>query len=128
MPILQNRAYEVLQKIVEHENDRAELCQTVQASMRSSARHAFFVLMLSLNLTKNVSKIRFWNHSRRGRVVAVDYCTEKVTVDCTSILEYSNEKETFFELVLDIKDVHVPKDYESKVDKSGSDRGYNSDA
>ena len=65
----------------------------------------------------------------RGRVVAVDYHTEKVTVDCASILEYDNGKEIFFEFVLDIKNVYVPKDYESEVDESGrSDCGYNSDA
>lgn len=44
------------------------------------------------------------------------------------VLEYGNRKETFFEFVLDIKDVYVPNNFKSKVDEPGSDRGYNSDA
>ena len=71
----------------------------------------------------------FWkgNKITRGSVVAVDYRTKKVTVNCGSILHYDPEKKTFWNLC--IKDVHVPIDYESeRDDEPGFDHGYNSDA
>ena len=133
MPILHNRTYEVLQKIIKLENDLAELCRTVQGSMRRSDKCVVFCANARVEFDKECVKDQLPEAFKgmeitRGHVVAVDYRKEKVTVDCGSILEYGTRKETFFEFVLDINNVYFPKDYESKVDASESDRGYNSDA
>ena len=136
MPILHNRTNKVLKTIIKLQNEFSELRQTVEASTRCSARRTVFgantfVQFDCERVKDQVPESQRENEINCGRVVAVDYCTEKVTVDCGSlVVDSGTGEEIFFEFVLDIQDLYyVPRDYESEVDdEPGFDRGYNSDA
>ena len=134
MPILHNRAHKVLKQIIELQEDLADLCLNVEESIRRSARRAVFGANTPVEFDYESVKDQipaFWRRNRitKGIVVAVDYRTEKVTVNCGSLRNEHTGETTIFEFVLDIQDVWVAKDYESeRDDEPNFDRGYNSDA
>ena len=65
------------------------------------------------------------NKYERGIVVAVDYRTETVTVDCGSIIEYGVNEIIYLVFELDFKDVFVPPNYYSDYNEPDSDNDYN---
>ena len=121
MPLLHNRAYKVLQQIIKIENDLKELHQTVQESIRCSDRRAIFCanayVEYHLECVKDQIPEKFNGFAQNcGHVVAVDYRREKDTIDCGNMTDCGTGEIIYHIFELDITDVYVPKDYESKGD------------
>ena len=124
MPILHNRAYEVYEQIIQLQEDLAELRSNVEDSIRRSDRRAVFCAKMPVefdyeSVKDQIPAFSKKNRITRGTVVAVDYRTEKVTVNCGSVGYIGTEGKTALELVLDIEDVWAARSF---------DRRYNSDA
>ena len=137
MPLLHNRVYEVLRTIRELERDLQDLRETIEASNRRTNRRAVFCAHMLVHFEKEriidqIPEFYRENDVSAGRVVAVDYRTEKVTVDCGSVTgDFFGNGTVTVPLVfeLDIQDVYVPREYESDCDGDfdNSDHGFNSD-
>ena len=124
MPLQQNSALNVLQTLKELEKEIRVLRLTVENSIKRSERRFMFGAncYVEFDLAKVQDQIpkeyQGLKDLNGGHVVAVDYRTEKVTVNCGSILHCHNGKEDMFEFELSIDDVYVPKDYESEDEDS----------
>lgn len=124
MPLQQNSALNVLETLKELEQKIGELRASVEASIRRSERRYMFGAHCYVHFDK--AKIqdqipKGYENSpnlNAGNVVAVDYRTKKVTVNCGSVTDYHTGEEVWFEFELSIFDVYVPKEYESETEDS----------
>ena len=131
MSLMHNSAKHVLKRLIELETHVRELRESVQVSIRRSERRApvfgansvvgFDPECVRDQLPEKIKN----NKYERGIVVAVDYRTETVTVDCGSIIEFGDNEIIYLVFELDFKDVFVPPNYHSDFNEPDSDDDYN---
>ena len=119
MPLLHNCAYKVLQQIIEIENELKDLHRTMEESIRRSDRRAVFCahvfVEFDLDCVRDQIPKKFKNFA------------EKVTVDCGNTTYCGTGEVIHHIFELDIKDVHVPKDYDSEGEFPDNEFACNSD-
>lgn len=133
MVLLHRRAHEVLQTLREIESNVRDLRSEVENSMRRNDKRGkifapFAAVNFSVSVQDQLPESLKGTKFTGGVVVAVDYRTQKVTVNCGSTESFDPHTIHEFDFVLDFDDVFINWSYDTELDESDTDRGYDSNA